>query len=175
MTKIKKILAPVDLSDFSKLGVHYALDLAQWQQSDVIIYNVISIEETPFPQGREDWVVQQTDTPKFKKLLDQRKKHFEDFVRECCTESPPSGQVLHDIGIGTPYKRIIEKAEQEGVDLIVLPTHGRTGLAHMLIGSVTERVLRRAQCPVLAIPAMKKPKRAVRKMISIRPRKILNG
>lgn len=163
VTKIKKILAPVDLSDFSKRGVHYALDLAQWQQSEVLIYNVISIEETPFPQGSEDWVVQQTDTPKFKKLLDQRKKAFERFVRESCADSPPNARVRHDIGIGTPYKRIVEKAQQEGADLIVMPTHGRTGLAHMLIGSVTERVLRRASCAVLAIPALKESKRALKK------------
>ena len=163
MTKIKKILAPVDLSDFSKLGVRYALDLAQWQQSEVLIYNVVTIEESPFPQASEDWVVQQADTPKFKKILDQRKKLFERFVRETCSDSPPNARVRHDIGIGTPYKRIVEKAQQEGADLIVMPTHGRTGLAHMLIGSVTERVLRRAPCPVLAIPALKEPKRAVKK------------
>ena len=163
VTKIKKILAPVDLSDFSKRGVHYAIDLAQWQQSEVLIYNVISIEETPFPQATEDWVVQQTDTPKFKKLLDQRKKAFERFVRESCADSPPNARVRHDLGIGTPYKRIVEKAQQEGADLIVMPTHGRTGLAHMLIGSVTERVLRRASCAVLAIPALKESKRALKK------------
>ena len=163
MTKLKTILAPVDLSDFSKMGVRYALDLAQWQQSEVLIYNVITIEETPFPQASEDWVVQQTDTAKFKKLLDQRKKLFERFVCESCADSPPNGPVRHEIGIGTAYKRIVEKAEQEGADLIVMPTHGRTGLAHMLIGSVTERVLRRAPCAVLAIPALKEPKRAVKK------------
>ena len=160
MTKIQKILAPVDLSDFSKLGVQYALDLAQWQQSEVLIYNVITVEESPFPQGSEEWVVQQTDTPKFKKILDQRRKLFERFVRESCADSPSNARVRHDIGIGTPYKRIVEKADQEGADLIVMPTHGRTGLAHMLIGSVTERVLRRASCPVLAIPALKESKKA---------------
>jgi len=90
--------------------------------------------------------------------LDQRKKLFERFVRETCADAPPDGRVRHDIGIGTPYKRIVEKAQQEGADLIVMPTHGRTGLAHMLIGSVTERVLRRAPCPVLAIPALKESK-----------------
>lgn len=163
MTKIKKILAPVDLSDFSKLGVHYALDLAQWQQSEVLIYNVITIEETPFPQASEDWVVQQTDMPKFKKLLDERKKTFEQFVRESCADLPANGLIRHEIGIGTPYKRIVEKAEQEGADLIVMPTHGRTGLAHMLIGSVTERVLRRAPCAVLAIPALEESKRPSKK------------
>jgi len=166
MPKIKKILAPVDLSEFSRLGVGYALDLAQWQQSEVLIFNVITLEETPFPQGREEWVVQQTETPKFKKLLDQRKKLFDGFVRECCADSPLSARISHDIGVGTPYKRIIEKAEKTSADLIVMPTHGRTGLAHMLIGSVTERVLRRAPCPVLVIPALKEPKRN-RKKVSL--------
>ena len=159
MNRIRKILAPVDLSEFSKLGVRYALDLAQWQQSEVLIYNVITVEETPFPQGSEEWVIQQTDMPKFKKIIEQRRKLFDRFVREACADSLPSGQVRHDIGVGTPYKRIIEKAEQENVDLIVMSTHGRTGLAHMLIGSVTERVLRRAPCPVLALPTLKKTAR----------------
>jgi len=168
MTKIRKILAPVDLSEFSRLGVRYALDLAQWQQSEVLIFNVITLEETPFPQGREEWVVQQTETPKFKKLIDQRRKLFERFVRESCGDTPPNGRVSHDIGIGTPYKRIIEKAQEIAADLIVMPTHGRTGLVHMLIGSVTERVLRRAPCPVLAIPALKEPKRSSRKKLLFR-------
>ena len=162
MTEIKKILAPVDLSEFSKLGVRYALDLAQWQQSEVLIYNVMTIEETPFPQGAEDWVVTQTDLPKFKKILDQRRKIFDRFVHESCAGAIPNSRLRHDIGIGTPYKRIVEKAEQEGIDLIVMLTHGRGGLAHMLIGSVTERVLRRAPCPVLALPAMKTSKRAAK-------------
>jgi len=132
----------------------------------VLIFNVITVEETPFPQGREEWVVQQTETPKFKKIIDQRRKMFDRFVRECCGDAPVIARISHDIGIGTPYKRIIETAQQTAVDLIVMPTHGRTGLAHMLIGSVTERVLRRAPCPVLAIPALKEPKRN-RKKVSL--------
>jgi universal stress protein A len=66
------------------------------------------------------------------------------------------------VGIGTPYKAIVDAAVAESVDLIAMSTHGRTGLAHMLIGSVTERVLRRAPCPVLAVPPPKKSKRAKR-------------
>lgn len=163
MNEIKKILAPVDLSEFSKLGVRYALDLAQWQQSEVLIYNVITLEETPYPQGSEEWVIKQTDMPKFKKILEQRRKLFDRFVHEACAGSISSGRLRGDIGIGTPYKRIVEKAQEEKVDLIVMPTHGRTGLAHMLIGSVTERVLRRAPCPVLALPALKEPKRSAKR------------
>lgn len=163
MTKLKTILAPADLSELSKLGVIYAIDLAQWQQSEVLIYNVITIEETPFPQGREDWVVQQTETPKFKRIVDQRKKQLERFVREVSTDTGAIGALRQEIGIGTPYKCIIEKAIEEKADLIIMSTHGRTGLAHMLIGSVTERVLRRAPCPVLAVPSLQQAKKASRR------------
>jgi nucleotide-binding universal stress UspA family protein len=165
MTTIKKILAPVDLSELSKLGVSYALDLAQWQQSEVLVYNVMTIEETPFPQGREDWVAQQADTPKFKKIVDQRKKQFERFMREISADTNPTVSVRQEIGIGTPYKCIVEKAVEVKADLIVMSTHGRTGLAHMLIGSVTERVLRRAPCPVLAVPSLQQTKRAAKRAL----------
>jgi nucleotide-binding universal stress UspA family protein len=162
MTKIKKILAPVDLSEFSISGLRHALDLAQWQHSEVIIYHIVTVEETPFPQGKEDWVVSQIEHPKLKKILEQRRKRLEAFVRASFPNGFAEAKVRQEVGIGTPYKAIVDAAVAESVDLIAMSTHGRTGLAHMLIGSVTERVLRRAPCPVLAVPPPKKSKRAKR-------------
>ena len=159
MAKIKKILAPADMSGLSISGVRTALELAQWQKSEVLLYNVITVEETPFPQGAEEWVVKQTEMPKVKKLLEQRKKMFEQFITENFADLIPVSTIRQVVDIGTPYKRIVEKALLEGSDMIVMSTHGRTGLAHMLIGSVTERVLRRAPCPVLAVPM---PRRTMR-------------
>jgi nucleotide-binding universal stress UspA family protein len=159
MTKIRKILAPADMSELSTSGVRYALDLAQWQQSEVVIYHIITVEETPFPQGKEDWVVTQTEHPKLKKIIEQRRKRLDAFVREKFSDRLAAGKLRQEVGIGTPYKVIVDAAVAEGADLIVMSTHGRTGLAHMLIGSVTERVLRRAPCPVLAVPPAMKAKR----------------
>ena len=160
MTKIKKILAPADLSELSISGLRYALDLAEWQQSEVVIYHIITVEETPFPQGKEDWVTTQAEHPKVKKILEQRRKRLDAFVRANFPDGLANGKVRQEVAIGTPYKAIVDAAVAEGVDLIVMSTHGRTGLAHMLIGSVTERVLRRAPCPVLAVPPPMKAKRA---------------
>ena len=81
MIKIQKILAPVDLSQLSVSGLRHALDLAQWQQSEIIIYHIVTVEETPFPQGNEEWVASQTENPKLKKLLDQRRKSLDAFLR----------------------------------------------------------------------------------------------
>ena len=164
MTKIKKILAPADMSSLCIPGIRFALELAQWQQSEVLIYNVLTVEETPFPQGTEEWVAKQTELPKLKKSLDQRKKLLENFISEEFADLLANANVRQEVEIGTPYKRIVDKAAAEGVDIIVMSTHGRTGLAHMLIGSVTERVLRRAPCPILAVPAPHRTKRLSKRM-----------
>jgi nucleotide-binding universal stress UspA family protein len=163
MTKIKKILAPVDMSELSTSGVRYALDLAEWQQSEVVIYHIITVEETPFPQGKEDWVATQAEHPKLKRILEQRRKRLDVFVRENFPDGLASGKLRQEVGIGTPYKVIVDAAVAEAADLIVMSTHGRTGFAHMLIGSVTERVLRRAPCPVLAVPPPMKTKRTTKR------------
>jgi universal stress protein A len=160
MAKINKILAPADMSSLSISGVRMALELAQWQKSEVLLYNVITVEETPFPQGAEEWVVRQTEMPKVKKLLDQRKKMFDRFIADNFTELIAASSIRQVVDIGTPYKKIVEKALLESSDMIVMSTHGRTGLAHMLIGSVTERVLRRAPCPVLAVPMPHRTRRS---------------
>ena len=60
-------------------------------------------------------------------------------------------EVTRSVVIGSPFRKIIETAEAEHVDLIVMVTHGRTGLSHLMVGSVAERVVRTAPCPVLTI------------------------
>jgi len=160
MENIRKILAPVDLSSLSKEGVRCALQIARWQGAEVVVYNVITVEETPFPQGDEEWVAGQADRPRVKKTMDERKKLLARFVQENFGDMLPDLKIRREVEIGTPYKKIVEKAAQEGVDMIIMSTHGRTGLMHMLIGSVTEKVVRRAPCPVLSVPPPEKSKSA---------------
>jgi nucleotide-binding universal stress UspA family protein len=72
-------------------------------------------------------------------------------VREKLSDFSAKVKVRQIVEIGVPYNAIVEKAEEEGVDMIVMSTHGRTGFDHMLIGGVTEKVVRRATRPVLSI------------------------
>lgn len=60
-------------------------------------------------------------------------------------------KIREEVEIGIPAEKIVEKAAAEGVDMIMMSTHGRSGLRHFLIGSVTERVVRLAACPVLSV------------------------
>ncbi len=69
-------------------------------------------------------------------------------LRRTVDEEVPSEAVLR---VGNPHVEIIEAAEELGIDLIILSTHGRTGLAHVFLGSTAERVVRHAGCPVLIV------------------------
>ena len=60
-------------------------------------------------------------------------------------------EVARRVVVGIPYRKIVEVAEEEKSDLIVMTTHGRTGLSHLVMGSVTEKIVRTAPCPVLTI------------------------
>jgi nucleotide-binding universal stress UspA family protein len=143
--------------------MRYALEFAKSHGAEVIVYNVITPDETPFPQAEEKWLVKQLDLPKIRKTIEERQRRLAEFMQNNFAEYLAAMKIRQDVAIGTPYKQIVEKAAQEEVDMIVLCTHGRTGLLHMLIGSVTEQVVRRAPCAVLSVPpraTARKPSRA---------------
>ncbi len=154
MKKIKKILAPTDLSDLSKSGLRYALEMAMDQGAELIAYHVIGYEEAnPHDEGFHSESLA-------KWLFEERKRLLSEFLRENFADIVSKVTIRQEIGLGLADEKILEKAVEEGVDLIVMSTHGRTGLLHLLIGSVTEKVVRKATCPVLSIRPMKETKPA---------------
>ena len=94
----------------------------------------------------------------FREAVEEHKKKFSDFVRAQSAGGYGDLRLRQEAEVGIPYKKIVDKAARENVDLIVMCTHGRSGLPHAILGSVTEQVVRRAQCPVLTIPRPKKEK-----------------
>jgi universal stress protein A len=139
--KIRKILAPTDLSELSLAGVNYALEFAQSQDAELILYHVVGIADH-WPRDEFDPV---------RGLLEDQKRWLDRFVKEKLLDLSAQVKIRQIVEIGVPYKSIVEKAAEEGVDMIIMSTHGRSGLDHMMIGSVTEKVVRRATCPVLSI------------------------
>jgi nucleotide-binding universal stress UspA family protein len=83
-------------------------------------------------------------------LADQAQKHVEEWRLEA-ERLVGGGQVAAEKAVGEPAAEILEVARARGADLIVMGTHGRTGLEHALMGSIAERVVRRAHCPVLTV------------------------
>jgi nucleotide-binding universal stress UspA family protein len=134
----KKVLVPVDFSDKSFAAVDSALDLVKSASDITVVY--ILPDLSPMEPG-EIW---HTVDP------ESRMQHAVKALRERLADEKYKG-IHFDVAIGDPGHEITKIAEREETELIVLPSHGRTGLKRMLIGSVAERVVRLAHCPVLVL------------------------
>jgi nucleotide-binding universal stress UspA family protein len=84
-------------------------------------------------------------------LVPEQKERVREFVRENFADLIDKVRVTEVVEAGVPYNKIVTKAEEEHIDLIVMSTHGRTGLEQIMLGSVTAKVVARASCPVLSI------------------------
>jgi nucleotide-binding universal stress UspA family protein len=145
--KIRKILAPTDLSKLSRPALRYALELALERSVPVIAYNVISEDS--------EWIGSDDRHNPANALLPQQKERLHTFMMENFADLMDKVEVIEVVEAGVPYNKIVEKAHNEQADLIVMSTHGRTGFEQILLGSVTAKVVARASCPVLSIRPVK--------------------
>jgi nucleotide-binding universal stress UspA family protein len=141
--KPKKILAPTDLSSLSRPAVRHALEIGLENGSEVIIYHVISEDG--------DWFGKDDRLNPASAFVPQQKERLRGFVSENFADMIGKARITEVVEAGVPYNKIVTKAEEERVDLIVMSTHGRTGLQQIMLGSVTAKVVARASCPVLSI------------------------
>ncbi|HKU44004.1 MAG TPA: universal stress protein [Polyangiales bacterium] len=148
MNPIKKMLCPTDFSDSSEAALALAVDLAAKLGSTLELVHVV---QPPVYVGWEDSPAGLTATAQ---LLEQTRQRAEQQLQAAVAKLAGRGVEIHThLYDGSPAQQIAELSKQ--VDLIVLGTHGRTGLPHLLLGSVAERVVRTASCPVLTVPRHK--------------------
>jgi nucleotide-binding universal stress UspA family protein len=135
---LKTILAPTDFSSLSAAGARYACQLARDTGAELIIFNVVVLDESNAINKRE---------------LAEHQARLQEFVATELADAVRGLRVREKVIGGQAFGAIVDCAESERVDLIVMSSHGRSGLSRMLIGSVTDKVVRRAPCPVLVVPA----------------------
>jgi nucleotide-binding universal stress UspA family protein len=133
-----KILFPTDFSPASQEAMSWATSLARDSGATLLIMHV---EEPPMAYGGGELYIDVQDNER------------EDLRKALVNVVPLDHQVPfeHKLLVGDPATAIVETAENEHADLIVMGTHGRTGLTRLLMGSVAESVVRKAGCPVLTI------------------------
>ncbi len=149
MSQIRHILATTDFSPAAEPGIDAAIDLAKDMGARLTVVHVfdpsplaplatrgdVALDQIVGEQEVEEAILQELERVRSEKL---------------------SGLEGAEVALLTGHSAadaIDRYAKDDGVDLIVMSTHGRTGIAHFLIGSVTEKVLRRAPCPVLTVPS----------------------
>lgn len=144
--EIRHILAPTDFSPYSTQAIEYAFALAQTFGAKLSLLYVIEMPAFPV----EGTVLSQGGTT----LLDDLKRDCNREMDRLLPDAEASQvEVARHVVVGKPYRTIVKIAEAKKADLIVMATRGRTGLSHLLMGSVAERVVRIAPCPVLTIRA----------------------
>ena len=146
MADIARILCPVDFSEPSRHALDQAVAIARWHGASVTVLHVVPPLGALAPALGAPLYPPIADSPG---TLDDVRSELEAFVR---TEGGAGVPVDVVVVIGTPATTIADWSESSEADLIVLGTHGRSGVERLLLGSVTERVLRRASCPVLTVP-----------------------
>jgi len=145
MIQLKTILVPTDFSEHAEHAARYALELATRFEAEVHCMHVTDIPadllatSAYYMTGPSEQFIEQVRTENRKNLESFAAKHFEGV--STVTESRE----------GSPFVEIIRYARDARIDLIVIATHGRTGLKHVLFGSVAEKVVRKSPCPVLVV------------------------
>lgn len=145
MIHLKKILVPTDFSEFSNHALRYGGELARRFDAELHLLHVIDDSITvPDPL---------MGAPASDAEIRDLQRAAEDALGKLAADA-----ALKDVRIapcvvltGSPFVGIVRHARENNVDLIVIATHGRTGLAHAMLGSTAERVVRKAPCPVLTV------------------------
>lgn len=140
--EINKILCPVDFSQASEQALKYAAFLAWTHGAKLCLLHVIE-HSHPFDEYMRSYAL-----PEIQGKLENE---FENYLSSLVIRVEECTNVETDVREGKAFVEIIRKARESDIDLIVMGSHGRTGLEHILIGSVVEKVTRKAPCPVLVV------------------------
>jgi len=142
MFNIRNIIVPTDFSNLSFTAFDYAKDIAKrWGAKIHVVY--VLEKQPPFLAMRS---LDVNEDQVMKSMEEQAKKQLEDAVKKFGKTDLDISPILLK---GVDYEELVKYSKKIKADLIVLATHGRTGFIHTLIGSVTEKVVRHAKCPVL--------------------------
>lgn len=144
MNLVNKILVPIDFSDYSKGALKYAVQFAKHFHAKIFLVYVV--EPTIYPA---DFSMGQVAIPSMD--ADLQKRADEELTSLAKNFIDPSIEIETMIKTGKPFVEINDTAREKDIDLIIIATHGHTGVEHLLFGSTAEKVVRKAPCPVLTL------------------------
>jgi nucleotide-binding universal stress UspA family protein len=143
--QVKSILCPIDFSDFSTAAYQYALSLSEYYNAEIVALHVVELGKYPFA----DYAAQEADYAKFSRAMNEGGAvKLQRFLKE-----HPAGRIQPELIVhqGNAPNCVLSVAQEEKIDLIVMGTHGRRGFDRLVVGSTTDRVMRKATCPVLVV------------------------
>lgn len=134
---IKHILVPVDFSEASLESFDHAVDLAKRYEAQILLMHVVEPIYYAVPVAE---------------VLAEQKAFARSELERLAARLAARGVACHTLlCVGIPHVEIVNAARGDAADMIVMTTHGRTGFSHLMMGSVAEKVVRTAECPVLTV------------------------
>lgn len=145
MESFKRIMLPLDGSEEGRRAVPTLLSLARVYQAEVLVFGCVNLNElTTKEELTPDNLVRAWDQAKA-----GLQAHLDEVVAECRAQELEARTL---VAMGPPVEAILDTVKREKPDLVIMASHGRSGLQRLMVGSVTEGVLRRVGCPVLVVP-----------------------
>ena len=141
----RRILVPIDFSESGRAILEYAVELARDRGAEVVLFHVVAVPVAPYDPAygvaSGPTVIREMQAAAEKALA----------ALAAGAKPGPGVKLSTKVACGTPFREIVREAREGGHDLVVIGTHGRTGLRHVFLGSVAENVVRLAPCPVLTV------------------------
>lgn len=146
MIKLDRILVPTDFSDFSRPAMQHGCAIAARFGAELHLLHVVPDPAMLVPEAAAFSV----------ETMQAQSESLVQSALETLQKLPPDNwenekPVVREVRVGAAFMEIIDYARDNEIDLIVIGTHGRSGLMHVLMGSVAERIVRKAPCPVLTV------------------------
>ncbi len=146
MLKIKKILVPTDCSESSQDAIHHAIGIATIFEAEITL---LTVTDERFLKGMKfDYFPKDIQNQIYENSKDHSLKDLQDFWKTCNLNYD---NIRFENTFGNPFTQIVKYSRNDHSDLIVIGSHGRTDLSHVLIGSVAEAVVRHSRIPVTVV------------------------
>jgi nucleotide-binding universal stress UspA family protein len=144
----KKILVPTDFSVYADNALKQALDIAKQNKAKLFLFHAI---DDGFQQCAVDYCLDEGSVQKiYKESIKNAKDKLDQEVKKI-TDKNSKIEIVYDAKRGIPYEEILKEQEEKGIDLIVIASHGKTGILKNLLGGVVDKVVKRAKCQVLLV------------------------
>jgi nucleotide-binding universal stress UspA family protein len=144
----KKILVPTDFSVYADNALKQAIDIAKQNKSTIYLFHAI---DDGFQQCAADYCLNEGDVRKiYKDSVESAMDKLQQEAKKI-SDSQAGIEIVFDTARGIPYEEIIKEQEAKGIDLIVIASHGKTGILKNLLGGVVDKVMKRAKCQVLLV------------------------
>lgn len=145
MFQPKSILVPIDFSGFSEIAFRRTLGISKSYAAKIRVLHVTPL----FPLGLADWI----DEPSVMRFQNDLEKSAKDGITAFLKKFPEAEglPIETEVRSGVAYEQILKAASERRVDLIVIASHGKTGIKEHLLGGTTEKIVRHAVCDVLVV------------------------